>query len=80
MARRTLIWAVSAYWNSDNGYWDVDAHSVENPNRWSGGNQVLSRYYFLSSALIAEVLLINPFFQPPTILPKFSISVPRDMY
>jgi len=80
MARRTLIWAVNANWNSGNGYWNVNANSVENPSRWNVSNQVLSRYYFLSSAFAAEVLLINPFFQPPIILPKSSISVPMDIY
>jgi len=43
MARRTLIWAVNANWNSDDGYWNVKANSVENPNRWNVDNQVFSR-------------------------------------
>jgi hypothetical protein len=70
-----LIWAVNANWNSDNRYWNVEANSVENPNEWNQGNQVLSRYYLLSSVVRAEVLFKSPFLQPPTILPKFSISV-----
>ncbi len=36
------LWAVSADW-SGNGGWSVGAASVENPFRWRGGGQVLSR-------------------------------------
>ena len=78
MAWCIILWAVN--WNSDNRYWNVNANSVENPNRWNAGNQVLSSYYLLSSAFVAEVLLIRPFFQPPTIFPKFSISAPKETY
>ncbi|OGY43204.1 MAG: hypothetical protein A2820_01005 [Candidatus Buchananbacteria bacterium RIFCSPHIGHO2_01_FULL_40_35] len=60
---------MNANWNSDNGCWNVNANSVEVPNEWNAGNQVLSRYYFLSSAFLAEVFAIMPFFQPPSILP-----------
>src|SRR3989338_9430789 len=76
-----IFWlcAVNASWNSNYGYWNVGAHSVENPNRWNAGAQILSRYCFLSSAM-AEVLLIIPFFNPPIIFPIFSISAPMDMY
>ena len=42
------FWAVNANWNADNGGWNVEANSVENPNRWNDGNQVLSRYSLLS--------------------------------
>lgn len=45
------IWAVNANWNADNGGWNVEANSVENPNRWNDGNQVLSRYSLLSPPL-----------------------------
>lgn len=37
------LWAVGAYWGADHGGWDVEAYSVEDPFRWSGGYQVLSR-------------------------------------
>jgi len=37
------LWAVSAFWHSDGGDWDVDAHSVGRPDWWRGGHQVLSR-------------------------------------
>ena len=37
-----IIWAVNANWNAENG-WNVEANSVENPNRWNDGNQVLSK-------------------------------------
>ena len=70
---------MNANWNSYYGYWNVEANSVENPNEWNDGNQILSRYCFLSSAF-AEVLLIIPFFHPPTILPIFSISTATDIY
>ena len=80
MARCILIWAVNANWNSDNRYWNVNANSVENPNEWNAGNQVLSRYSFLSSAFMAEVLLINPFFHPPIILPIVSMPSPKSAY
>lgn len=49
MAQRTIrLWAVNANWNSGNGGWNVEANSVENPDRWNADNQVLSRYSFLS--------------------------------
>lgn len=80
MALCTILWAVNANWNSDNHEWNVNANSVENPNDWNADNQVVSRYYLLSSAFIAEVLLIRPFFHPPTIFPRFSISVPKETY
>lgn len=80
MACRILMWAVNANWNSGNGYWNVNANSVENQNEWNAGSQVLSCYYFLSSAFIAEVLLNKPFLHPPIILPISSISAPRETY
>lgn len=43
------FWAVNANRNSDG--WNVNANSVENPNRWNAGNQVVSRYSFLSPPL-----------------------------
>ena len=46
---------MNANWNSNYRYWNVNANSVENPNRWNAGRQVLSRYYFLSSAFINEL-------------------------
>ncbi len=49
MAQRTIrLWAVNANWNSGNDGWNVEANSVENPDRWNADNQVLSRYSFLS--------------------------------
>lgn len=74
------IWAVNANWNSDDRYWNVEANSVENPNRWNDGNQILSRYCFLSSAFKAEVLLIMPRFHPPIIFPMLSILAPIEIY
>lgn len=35
--------AVDARWFADGGGWDVDAHSVAFPSRWSAGRQVLSQ-------------------------------------
>ena len=43
---------MNANWNPDNGYWNVEANSVENPNRWNEGNLFLSRYSNLSLALM----------------------------
>lgn len=77
MVFRTLIWAVNANWNSDG--WNVNANSVENPNEWNAGNAVFSRYSFLSSAAMAEVLFIKPLFQPPIIFPSSSTSVPKEI-
>lgn len=37
------VWAVSTYWNSACGYWDVGASSVDSPGEWYDGNQILSR-------------------------------------
>lgn len=37
------LWAVYAYWLSCGRYWRVEARSVEDPIRWSGGSQVFSR-------------------------------------
>ncbi len=42
------VWAVNANWNPDNGYWNVEANSVSNPNPWNAGNQILSRDPILS--------------------------------
>jgi hypothetical protein len=75
MACRTQLWAVNVNWNSDG--WNVYANSVENPNKWNAGNQVLSRYCFLSSVLVAEVFVSRPLRQPPIILPMVSISLPN---
>lgn len=45
-----IFWAVNFNWNSDNGYWNVEANPVNDENRWNKGNQFLSSYYVLSSA------------------------------
>ena len=37
------LWAVGAYWLSVDHYWDIDARSVEDPNGWDTGRQVVSR-------------------------------------
>ena len=37
------LWAVYAYWLSDDRYWHVDAYSVEYPSDWIGGDLVVSR-------------------------------------
>jgi len=36
-----VLRAVNVNWND--GGWNVNANSVENPNRWNDGNQVFSR-------------------------------------
>lgn len=76
MARRTKrLWAVNANWNSGNGGWNVNANSVENPNRWNDGNQVVSRYSFLSPPSLGGVFASKPLRHPPTIFPKLSTLV-----
>jgi hypothetical protein len=44
-----VLRAVNVNWNDDG--WNVNANSVENPNRWNDGNQAFSRNsWFFSSA------------------------------
>ncbi len=75
-----VLWAVNANWNADNGGWNVEANSVENPNRWNDGNQVLSRYSCLSPLFFGGVLLSKPRFQPPIMRPTSSTSFPKAIY
>lgn len=37
------LWAVNAYWYDFSRRWDVEAYSVEVPDGWCAGDQVLSR-------------------------------------
>ncbi|MBY0472684.1 hypothetical protein K2Q00_00140 [Patescibacteria group bacterium] len=37
-----ILWAVSACWSVEDGGWNVEASSVGHPDRWDGGNQVVS--------------------------------------
>lgn len=37
-----IFWAVCASWSDYYRYWDVEAFSVEDPDRWDAGGQVLS--------------------------------------
>ena len=59
--------AVNANWNVDNGYWNVNANSVENPNEWNADNRVFSRNYCISPVYLAGVFICRPRFQPPSI-------------
>jgi hypothetical protein len=43
------LWAVNANWNADNDGWNANANSVDNPNRWNAGNQVVSRNFLVFS-------------------------------
>jgi len=55
-----VLRAVNVNWNDDG--WNVNANSVENPNRWNDGNQVFSRNCWFSPRLIVgEFLLADPF-------------------
>lgn len=38
-----ILWAVRARWRAGGGGWDVGANSVEYPDGWSDGGQVVSR-------------------------------------
>ena len=44
---QTDRWTANVNWNSDAGGWNVNAHSVTNPNEWNAGNQVISRHSLL---------------------------------
>ena len=53
-----VLRTVNVNWNDDG--WNVNANSVENPNRWNDGNQVFSRNCWFSPRLMAgEFLLAN---------------------
>ncbi len=39
---RKNLWAVYAFWSAADGGWNVFVFSIEHPNEWSVGNQVLS--------------------------------------
>ena len=41
--KNDVLCAVNAGWYSNYGGWNVGAHSVESPNRWNAGAQILSR-------------------------------------
>ncbi len=60
------LWAVNANWNGDG--WNVNANSVENPNRWNADNEFVSRYSFLSPP-VGGVFARRPLRHPPIILP-----------
>gem|GEM_PF-5687180 len=81
MASHTnVLWAVNANWNSGNDGWNVEANSVENPNRWSADNQVVSRNSRLfPSPLGGGFFAIIPLFHPPTMRPISSTSFPSDI-
>ena len=52
-----VLQAVNVDWNDDG--WNVNANSIENPNRWNDGNQVFSRNFCFSSRLtVGEFLLL----------------------
>lgn len=73
-----VLRTVNVNWNDDG--WNVNANSVENPNRWNDGNQVFSRNCYLSSAQLAEVFFCRPFFQPPSCRPISSRFAIRSEY
>lgn len=52
------ICAVNVNWNGDG--WNVNANSVDNPNRWNEGNQVFSRNYLFSPVAFWREFLIQP--------------------
>lgn len=81
MALRTnVLWAVNANWNADNDGWNVEANSIENPNRWNAGNQVVSRDSYLFPSPPGGGFFANtPLLHPPTIRPISSISFPSEI-
>lgn len=38
-----VLWAVLARWDAGSDGWNVEAHSIEDPDRWNAGDQVVSR-------------------------------------
>ena len=76
----SVLWAVNANWNADNDGWNVEANSVENPDRWNAGNQVVSRNsYLFPSPLGGGFFATIPRFHPPTIRPISSMSFPSEV-
>jgi len=73
-----VLRAVNVNWNDDG--WNVNANSVENPNRWNDGNQVFSRNCYFSPAYFAGVLLWSPFFHPPSMRPISSSIFENSTY
>ncbi len=70
-----VLWTVNANWNDDG--WNVEANSVDNPNRWIAGHQVLSRNsYLFPSPFGGGFFAKIPLFHPPTIRPISSTSFP----
>lgn len=69
------LWAVNTNWNDDG--WKFNANPIDNPNDWNADNQVFGRNYFLSPTPAVGVFASKPFFQPPTIFPISSISLPK---
>ena len=55
-----VLRAVNVNWND--GGWNVNANTVENPNRWNVGNVVFSRNYCFSSVLLAGVFCFQSLF------------------
>ena len=76
-----VLRAVNVNWNDDG--WNVNANSVENPNKWNAGNQVFSRNYCFSPVLLAGVfffLSISPFLQAPSWRPISSNFLESSTY
>lgn len=54
-----VLRTVNVNWNDDG--WNVEANSVENPNRWNDGNQVFSRNCCFSPATVREFCFASLF-------------------
>ena len=52
-----VLWAVVAYWNSYYVGWSVFANSVENPDEWDAGRQVVSCRF--SDSLESDTLTLR---------------------
>jgi len=58
-----VLRTVNVNWNDDG--WNVNANSVENPNRWNDGNRVFSRNCCFSPATLwREFCFVTPFSIP----------------
>ena len=55
-----MLRVVNVNWYDDG--WNLNANSVENPNRWNAGNQAFSRNYCFSlRSMVGEFLLVGLF-------------------
>ncbi len=57
--KSNVLWAVRARWDSDDRGWNVDADSVEDPDVWGAGDQVVSRDWNCENSDTNETLKLS---------------------